>query len=230
MNSVSGLRKSTGRRLCVALGAAALALLPGLAWAGPTTSEGTQTLVLGAHAKNITGYAGPKHTGHILPAGTYYVAEVSGAISYYAKRQYSHPSKPWATVCGTPEAGAGGPLGIDAEFVFARPWTSPCPMSLPRHWNNFEISTTNGVTYSHPIPIGGPFSAPTPEHHYDYALIGSGKYALFRLRDMPDGRPSTADNYGHLVIQVRPAVSTDCAGDGYRSFGFVTEVACLAAI
>jgi hypothetical protein len=131
-------------------------------------------------------------------------------------------------LCGTPLASPEGPLGQDAEFVFARAWTSPCPEELPVHWNNFEMST--GVKgYGHPMAIGGPFKAPTTGHEYSYALVGEGSPAMFRLRDMWEGHPDTADNYGALTISVRGAVAADCAGSGYELFSEPTEAACVAA-
>jgi hypothetical protein len=208
--------------------AAATAIAPAVAQAG-TTIETTQTITLRAHYKNISGYAGPRNTSGILPAGKLYVAEVSGLISYYAKRQYMKPTKPWSIVCGEPVIGPHGALGIDAEFVFARPWTSPCPLKLPVRWNNLEMSTDNGTSYAHPAPLGGPFTAPTPTHEYSYPLIGSNRYALFRLKDLPGGNPATADNYGSLTVQIRPAVPADCGGTGYLLFDEPTEEACVTA-
>jgi hypothetical protein len=131
-------------------------------------------------------------------------------------------------VCGNPLASAQGPLGADAEFLFARPWTAPCPEELPLHWNNFELST-GSTGYDHPTPIGGPFTAPTAGHEYAYALVGDGGPATFRLRDISNGRPATADNYGDLTIRVRDAVAADCAGSGYALFNEPTEAACVAA-
>ncbi len=193
--------------------------------------QGPQTIKLRAHAKNISGYAGPVNTAGILPTGTLYVAEVSGAVSYYARRQYSRPNGLWDTVCGEPLLNAkGAPLGIDAEFVFARPWTSPCPRKLPVRWDNFELSADNGGTYAHPAPLNGPFTAPTPGHRYSYALVGVSKFALFRLRDVPGGHPATEDNYGALTIQIRKAVAADCGGTNYLLFGKSTEAECLAAV
>jgi hypothetical protein len=215
----------------VAICTATMALIPAVAQAKPPKIEKSQSLILNSHAKNISGYAGPLNTKGILPTGKLYVAEVSGSISYYAKKQYKHPSGNWDTVCGEPVYNAflGGDVGIDAEFVFGRPWTSPCPEELPVHWMNFEISTSNGTSYSHPAPLGGPFTKPTPEHLYSYPLVGSNEYALFRLKDDPNGIPETADNYGYLYIHVRKAQASDCAGTGYAVFGEASEAACVAA-
>jgi hypothetical protein len=217
-----------GVRITAAIvGLVAILLTPALAQA-TAKIEGSQTLKLNSHEKNISGYAGPIHTSRIMPTGKLYVAEVSGAISYYAKRQYRRPSGLWNTVCGEPEASPQGPLGIDAEFVFARPWTAPCPRKLPVRWDNFEISANNGGVYSHPAPLGGPFTVPTPGHHYNYPMVGAGKYGLFRLKDSPGGNPATADNYGRLTIHIRPAVAGDCAGTGWVVFGEPNEAACIA--
>jgi hypothetical protein len=216
---------------CAVICTAAIAVVPAVAQARPAKIETTQDLKLNAYAKNISGYAGPKNTQGILPAGKLYVAEVSGTISYYERKQYTHPSGNWNTLCGHTETDplVRGPVGMDAEFVFGRPWTSPCPLELPVHWTNFEISTNNGSSYSHPGPLGGPFSEPTVGHKYSYPLIGSNRYALFRLKDQPKGVPETADNYGRLYIHVREAVATDCAGGGFAAFGEPDEATCVAA-
>jgi hypothetical protein len=217
----------------IALGvicSALIAAVPSAAQARGPKIQADQVIKLRAHAKDISGYAGPVNTAGILPTGTLYVAEVSGAISYYAKRQYEHPSALWNTLCGEPLVGPHGDLGIDAEFVFARPWTAPCPRKLPVHWDNFELSANNGVTYAHPMPLNGPFSVPTPGHVYSYALPGVSKYALFRLRDNPGGNPATSDNYGTLLVHVRKAVMADCGGTNYLLFGKSTEAECLAAL
>ncbi len=212
--------------ICIALVAAA----PAAAQRKEAKIYESQTIKLRAKAKNIFGFAGPVNTAQALPGGALYVAEVTGAISYYAKKQYVHPSDLWNTVCGEPLVEPKGDLGIDAEFVFARPWTTPCPEKLPVRWDNFELSVNNGTVFAHPRPLNGPFTAPTPEHRYSYPMVGVGKYALFRLRDDPGGNPATADNYGTLVIHVRKAVSADCGGSNYLLFGKSTEAECLAAL
>ncbi len=213
-----------GRIVLVGTCIALMAVVPAVAQA---KVEESSIVKLRAYAPDTTGYAGPVQTHGTLPAGSLYVAEVSGAISYWSRKQFTEPSGEWETVCGQPKKSPHGPLGIDAEFIFARPWTSPCPEALPVRWNNFELST--GGAYAHPMPIGGPFTKPTPGHKYSYALVGAGGPAMFRLRDMPNGHPATADNYGHLRIHVRKAVPADCAGTGYTLFGEPTEAACVAA-
>lgn len=201
-------------------------LVGGPAAAGASAAE-PGVVTLPAYAPDTTGYAGPVSTLEALPAGKLFVADVSGAVSYFAKEMYLHPSGLWDTVCGSPLASSAGPLGADAEFLFARPWTAPCPQELPAHWGNFELSTGSSG-YDHPVPIGGPFTAPTAGHEYAYALVGDGGPAMFRLKDMPNGHPATADNYGALTIRVRDAVAADCAGSGYALFGEPTEAACVA--
>jgi hypothetical protein len=217
----------------IAARAASVVALCGLCLlAGPAAAEAgepaSEPLTLPAYAPNITGYAGPVSTPGDLPAGQLFVAEVSGAVSYFSKEEYLHPSGLWDTVCGTPIASPEGPLGADAEFLFARPWTSPCPQELPGHWSNFELSTGSGV-YDHPMPVGGPFTAPTPGHEYSYALVGDGGPATFRLRDIPDGHPATANNYGALTIRVRGAVAANCAGGDFALFNEPSEGACVTA-
>lgn len=202
-------------------------LIVGLATTGASASE-PGVVTLPAYAPNTTGYAGPVSTPEALPVGKIFVADVSGAVSYFAKEMYLHPSGEWDTVCGNPLPSSEGPLGADAEFLFARPWTAPCPQELPAHWINFELSTGSSA-YDHPVPIGGPFTGPTPGHQYAYALVGDGGPAMFRLKDMPGGHPATADNYGALTIRVRDAVAADCAGTGYMLFSEPNEAACVTA-
>jgi hypothetical protein len=79
------------------------------------------------------------------------------------------------------------------------------------------------------MPVGGPFTAPTPGHEYSYALVGDGGPAMFRLKDMPDGQPATANNYGALTIRVRGAVAADCASGDFALFNEPSEAACVAA-
>ena len=82
--------------LCV-ICSALMAVVPAVAQASAPIEE-SETLRLRAHEKNISGYAGPKHTMRVLGGGKLYVAEVSGAISYYAKRQYIHPNRFWLSL------------------------------------------------------------------------------------------------------------------------------------
>jgi hypothetical protein len=230
MNKGEAAMSRIGRIALGVICSTLMAVAPATALASSPKVQGDQIIKLRARAKNISGYAGPVNTAAILPTGTLYVAEVSGAISYYAKRQYDHPSALWNTLCGEPLVGPHGDLGIDAEFVFARPWTAPCPRKLPVRWDNFELSVNNGSTYAHPIPLNGPFTVPTPGHVYSYAMAGVSKYALFRLRDNPNGSPATADNYGTLLVHVRKAVAADCGGTNYLLFAKSTEAECLAAL
>lgn len=202
-------------------------LVAGLAAAGASAAE-PGIVTLSAYAPDTTGYAGPVSTPEALPAGKLFVADVSGAVSYFAKEMYLHPSGEWDTVCGNPLPSSEGPLGADAEFLFARPWTAPCPQELPAHWSNFEL-TAGSSAFDHPMPIGGHLTAPTAGHEYAYALVGDGGPAMFRLKDMPEGHPATADNYGALTIRVRDAVAADCASGGYLLFNEPTEAACVAA-
>jgi hypothetical protein len=209
----------------LAAGASALVCLAACVGADAATAP----VRLSARAPDVSGYAGPVGAGADLAAGKLYVAEVSGSFSYFAADMYTDPHGPWDVLCGDPLSGPEGPLGADAEFIFARPWTSPCPASLPTHWSNFELSTTAGV-YRHPEILGGPLAVPTADHEYDFPLLGSGSEPTFRLHDDPEGHPATADNYGALAITVRAAAAADCAGGGYAAFGEASEAACLAAL
>lgn len=97
-------------------------------------------------------------------------------------------------MCGTPEAGpqyggsrgGTGPVGFDAEFVFARPWTvKKCAEAqLPLHWINFQVNS--GFGWSHPNLIGSlpPRRPPTTRTGTASSVVGDHKYAQFRLFDL----------------------------------------------
>jgi hypothetical protein len=161
-------------------------------------------------------------TSFNLPKGVWYVATVSGTVSYYSPINYTKPQPPYKIVCGAPQTGSQGPVGLDAEFTFARPWTrSKCQRAhLPIHWDNFQAST--GSAWAHPKTLGPVPSAPTSNHTYNYVLLGRNKPAQFRLTDI-----YYRDNDGKLHISVRPATAADC-GD-YYSFGFTSSPSCASA-
>ncbi len=161
-----------------------------------------------------------------------YVATVSGTFSYYGAINYVVPQAPWTTLCGTPEAepayssaGGSGPVGFDAEFVFARPWTEEAcaQANLPVQWVNFQMK--NGGAWAHPtaLDVSDP-AAPNSNHTYEYALVGQKRRVAFRLFDI-----RTRDNYGSLRISIRTAEAGDCAGARFEAFGFGSEAECIAA-
>lgn len=202
--------------------------VPAMAVATPTSSQ-RDTLKLDSYSK---GAIPSGTTSFKLSKDTWYVATVSGTMSYWAPINYTKPQRPYKIVCGAADnsaaysgsQGGNGPVGLDAEFVFARPWTkSKCAQAhLPMHWSNFQAST--GGAWAHPQTLGATPTAPTADHTYNYVLLGHGKAAQFRLTDI-----YYRDNYGILRVSVRPATSADCA-TGYASFGFTTSAACTTAL
>jgi hypothetical protein len=175
----------------------------------------------------------PAATSRISLQNGLYVAVVQGTFSYYGAINYVVPQPPWTILCGTPEgapqfssAGGAGPVGFDAEFVFARPWTTEmCSQAkLPVHWLNFQEKLGPGE-WGHPATLT-PQSAPSPTHSYEYAVTGrKGKKAAFRLYDI-----DTRDNYGSLHISLRAATAADCTGTQYLAFGLASEAECLSEI
>jgi hypothetical protein len=219
-------------KLLIAFGIMAIACsgATGVATAKLPTSN---NLRLDAYEPNNDGFAGPV-TSKILPAGTHWVAEVQGSVSYYEPSFYGGRRMPFPIVCGTPEDSVlfpsddrpwDHPAGQDPEFVFARPWTEHrCAKNpLPKHWSNFQI--TRGAGYGHTEPLGGRHPAPAADHKYSYPITGIGKSAQFRLKD----RPRTNDNYGVLQILVRRAMASDCALAS-DAFGYADQATCESQI
>ncbi len=168
-------------------------------------------------------------TAQRLTPGKLYVATVQGTISYYGALNYLVPQSPFDRICGRPgrapmfpSAGGSGKVSDDAQFILSYLSDKRCAVKLPEQWVNFQANT--GPKWHHPAVLTTKrLTAPTANHLYDYALIGSGHPAAFRLLDT-----DTRDNYGSFEISVRLAVPRDCGGDGYSAFGFSSLSACVA--
>jgi hypothetical protein len=198
-----------------------------------STHWASNNLMLDSYEPNNDGFAGPV-TSNILPAGTHWVAEVQGTLSYYAPAAYVVHSP--FVLCGTPDVlgpmfsspdrPLHKPAGMDAEFIFGRPSSQRvCDRyPLPAHWPNFQIS--RGAGFDNRDLLGAPLAGPTADHKYSYPITGIGKSAQFRLRD----RPRTSDNYGLLKITVRPATASDCANGGARQYEFYDEADCVTQL
>lgn len=218
------------KRIVALMTVAAACVTP--AWAGASTMHAkppaTESLVLGSYSR---GQIPTTQSSFKLAKADWYVATVSGTMSYWAPINYSKPQRPYKIVCGTPEGaaqysgsrGGNGPVGLDAEFLFSRPWTkNACTRAhLPTHWSNFQASTGGG--WAHPQILGGVPSAPTPDHTYSYVLLGRNQPVQFRLTDI-----YYRDNYGALHISLRPATTADCT-QYYSSFGFPAAAACTSS-
>jgi hypothetical protein len=175
-----------------------------------------------AQNRNIT----DEVTGPKLKSQQWYVVTVSGAVSYYAAHFYKKPEGKYNTVCGNPvhalipgqDPTTTPPAGIDAEFVFARPWKKDKCGKLPVHWSNFALNTYNW--WRHLAPAGPYLTAPNPDHTYSYYVRGEGHAIQFHLSDPP----RSDDNYGDLKIVVRKAAASDCVN--YEALDFASQPEC----
>ncbi len=149
-----------------------------------------------------------------LLAGATYEVIVQGTISVWT---YSS----WANVCaGTPapaplfpSPGVTGPVGVDAEWVWAWPDSSPslCPggrpdATPPVAQRKVRIQTNGDAPFGElPPPVE---TAMTADHAYTYLLTGEGEAATFLVTATghnPDGSPHVYDRseyYGELRIQI----------------------------
>lgn len=220
------------KRLAIAMTAVVAAALPAVAVAKlkPPAAPTTAHISLDSYHAWRRHYTPPVSTPFQVRRGSYDVAIVDGSFSYYAAANYTVPQRPWKIVCGSPQpsakypgAGGNGPVGFDAEFAFARPWSSrKCARAhLPQRWRNFQMNA--GTGWHHPTLLGPPPSTPGSDHTYSYAVVGDNRTIQFRLKDV-----LTRDNYGVLKITVRPAAVSDCSS--YASFGFASQSACIAVI
>jgi hypothetical protein len=216
------------RRIMALLAAIAVSV------AATSSAQATSTVLWLDTYAPPTGYEGAvtsARTGAAAP-GSYLVATVSGTFSYWSADQYDMPTTPWDTMCGAAEPaatyaspdGVTGPVGMDAEWIFGRPWTTAeCSLlPLPRRGGVFQIDTGSG--FADRLPMGPATSGPMAGHKYRYALVGAGASLAFRLLD----GPGAADNYGQLRIDLNTATAADCAD--YQGFGAPSQAACLEQI
>lgn len=183
---------------------------------------GDETLTLDTYNPGTTGYAGPVQTTEPLQPNWFYLVTVQGTFSLF-------PAHDWllqTPTCGSPESApmfpspntsATGPVGADAETVFAAPFrTYWCPSSITLPTPNEKLQIDTGLGFVHVAPEGGPYTSPTANHSYTYVLQGYGTTAnfAFRFKDHP-----TSDNYGALQITVHRATSDDCKKGGWMQFG-----------
>jgi hypothetical protein len=193
---------------------------------GVPTHNDTQTIRVDSRSLLST------KSSNDLRNGVFYVATVSGTVSYYAQSVWTTPRRA-RVICGStsaimhPSPGqAAGVGGVDAQTLFAGPATRGCGIpKTPFHWGNFQISL-NGYSFSSMDPIGGARSTPTADHTYTYVLKGRGTEARFRFSDVRH-----SDNNGVLVVQVRRAATSDCRNGGWSSFGeFRSERDCISSL
>jgi hypothetical protein len=193
------------KRLTLALVAVGVLAAPAASLAAPTSQPASPVqLTLNSHFDWSRSYTPPAVTKTSFAKHVYYVATVSGTFSYYPARDYTAPKSPWPIVCGTPISSSAGPVGFDAEFIFARPWTKKSCRKhhLPMTWPNFQANTGSDDGWTHPTILGSWPTAPTPNHTYSYVLKGENQPFQFRLWDV-----DTTDNYGRLSITFRTRVN-----------------------
>jgi hypothetical protein len=92
------------RRPLLALAALAGALLAGPPWRRPTSTRSTcstRPRSIGGEGRSWTSV----ETAQPLTSTVWYVAEVSGTVSYWSYRMWSTPFAPYDAICGTPESG-----------------------------------------------------------------------------------------------------------------------------
>jgi hypothetical protein len=137
--------------------------------------------------------------------GHRYTMTVRGTASYYSPASYTDPPRP-LVLCGKPEFAPmfrspgvpDGPVGVDPEFVFARPWTRSQCGRVPGRWSNFQIKTKR--FFFHPTPREG---AARSDHTYTYTIIGRDRVGAFRLVDKAGAR----DNYGVFRVGLEAATA-----------------------
>jgi hypothetical protein len=208
-------------------------LLGGLILASSAAAKtaSPRPLVLDAYSPALKFFTPPVSSPSKLSRKHLYVATVRGSVGFYQAVDYTAIQVPWHIMCGVPQrapmfssAGGSGPIGNDAEFIFALPLVgrSCAGQKLPRPYTNFQANLGHG--WNHPSVLSRQrLVKPSRSHTYAFALTGAGRPVSFRLID-----PDTRDDYGSFQIYLRSAVSADCAGVGHRAFG-LSRKACLAA-
>lgn len=194
-----------------------------LTFAVPATAQ-AKVHWLDTYEKNVKRFVGPLRTEK-LDRNDPYVATVRGTFSFFAASAYREP------FCGNVEPRpiyksrrrANGPVNSDVEFLFASPGRRCASRPDPIIAQTFEIAT--GSKYADYEPFGrADTNVPHVTHKYNYALIGKGRKAGFRIRES-FGR----DNYGRIRIAIRRARARDCV-KGFAAFGYADQAQCTTAV
>ena len=154
-----------------------------------------------------------------LPKGQKITVTVSGTYSAWAASW-------WSVICkGQPElypqyvteTGLGelpnGPVGLDAEFMFAAPknsvYCSRAPVPPTASLSPFQASLDNGATWIKPTPLNSGY---TSDHSYKYQIQSLGLPLQFRINDH-----TLKDNYGRLKItlEASPTASPPSASSSH---------------
>jgi hypothetical protein len=204
--------------LAAALAAGCALLTCGSALADPPTSE---SLTLDTYSAANNGAAGPVSSVGTLAANTLYVVTVQGTWSAWAPDLWTGTGFGIpAVVCGTPEAAPmfpspvgnqTGPVGEDAEVIFAGVERPGCPLTPPKEYTGFQMNLGSG--FMHYEPYTGATNTPSPNHSYTYIVAGKGSPISFEQVDYP-----TSDNYGEYQITVTLGTAT-CKKGGWQAYG-----------
>jgi hypothetical protein len=144
----------------------------------------------------------PLDLGTLLNGSTYLVT-VRGTYSAYKSTLMSGGLRGWV-VCGSPEPapmfGAGGAVGSDAQYVFARPQLHRCDphYALPHPYGmqHPALLFDTGSGFARIAPDSSGYS---PSHTYTYTITGQGQPLQVLLLDT-----NHTDNYGTLEFDVVP--------------------------
>ena len=198
------IRRSTTSLALVAIGVAVPLVAPPASEAASHIGYlRSERLVLDTNESRADGAAGPVRTQRRLQRRARYRVTVQGTFSFYPESMWLTPPT-GQVVCGTPESSPmftlpgqpTGPVGFDAETMFALPTTpAHCDrLKLPRPWKNFQMAA--GGRFTH--PGSGRRTKPSPTHRYSYRIRGLGRPLRLRLIDS-----EATDNYGMLKVTVR---------------------------
>ena len=138
----------------------------------------------------------------LLPKLTYTI-KVQGTYSAYLASLWNQPAGSYFVTCGTterapmfPSPGANGPVGADAETLFAGIATLGCGnFKPPLQQDKFQVDYGDGPVNL--VPVGGDPTTPSADHTYYYKLTVPRviRRLTFKLKD-----DSYTDNYGQLKI------------------------------
>lgn len=190
------IRRSTSAALLAIGVALSLVAPPAVEAASRSGYLRAERLVLDTNEGTADGAAGPIRTERRLQRRARYRVTVQGTFSFYPESMWRTPPTGQA-VCGTPESGPmftfpsqpTGPVGFDAETMFALPTTpAHCDrLELPRPWKNFQMSV--GRRFTH--PGSGRRTRPNRKHRYSYRVRGRDVRCACALST--PRRPTTTD-------------------------------------
>jgi len=169
--------------LARALTAAAAAAVFAAAALFACAAAHAETLVLDTHGPPGAQAAGPVTTAAPLTDGRRYVVTVRGTFSIWPTYGWTAPG----TICGAAEAApllagpefVNGPVGMDAQTVFAVPPTADydgfvCRPSEMPFYQAARVQFDLGDGFRGLVPAGGPYAVPRADHTCAYEVTGRG--------------------------------------------------------